>query len=74
VVARSRRGIDWGAADEIPVQIALLVLSPAELSDETHHDFIARAVSAVRLQRNRQKLLAAEDFESVAALLREVSP
>jgi len=74
VVARSRRGIDWGAADDIPVQIALLVLSPAEFSDETHHEFIARAVGAVRLQRNRQRLLAAEDFEAVVTLLREVSP
>jgi mannitol/fructose-specific phosphotransferase system IIA component (Ntr-type) len=74
VIARSRRGIDWGAADEQPVQIVLLALSPAEMSEENHHDFLSRAVSVVRLQRNRQKLMAAENFQSVAILMREVTP
>jgi mannitol/fructose-specific phosphotransferase system IIA component (Ntr-type) len=74
VVARSHRGIEWGAADEQPAQIVLLVLSPVELSDESHHEFIARAVGVMRLQRNRQRVLAAEGFESIATVLREVSP
>jgi mannitol/fructose-specific phosphotransferase system IIA component (Ntr-type) len=74
VVARSRRGIDWNAPDEIPVQILILVLSPADLSDDLHHEFLSRAVGSMRFQRNRQRLLAAEGFEEVAGLLREVTP
>jgi hypothetical protein len=38
-----------------------------------HHDLIGRAAAAVRLQRNRQKLLEAPGFEAVAAVLREVT-
>jgi mannitol/fructose-specific phosphotransferase system IIA component (Ntr-type) len=74
VVARSRRGIEWGAADEQPIQIVLLALSPAEGSDESHHEFVARAVNVMRHQRNRQKLLASEGFDAVAVLMREVVP
>ena len=73
VVARSKRGIQWDAPDDLPVHIVLLALSPPELSDEIYHDFVARAVAVGRLQRNRQKLIEAESFEAVAAVLREVS-
>ena len=74
VVARSRLGIDWSAPDGIPVQIAVLVLSPGELSDDLHLEFLGRAVSVLRLQRNRQKILDADRFETVAAVLRDVTP
>ena len=74
VVARSRRGIDWEASDELPVQLVLLVLSPGEWGDEPHHAFLGRAVSAARLQRNRQRMLEAVSFNELAELLREVHP
>ena len=74
VVARSKRGIDWSAPDRALVHLILLVLAPAELPEEAHHEFIARAAGVALLQRNRQKLLAAEGFEAVAAVLREVTP
>lgn len=72
VVAISKRGVAWDAADEQPVQLVLLVLSPAESSEETHFDLVARAVAVARLQRNRQKLIEAGSFEAVAAVLRDV--
>ncbi len=71
IVARSRRGIEWGADDALPVSLVLLVLAPAEWSDEAYHGLIARAASVQRLQRARQKLLAAESPEALAALMRE---
>ena len=74
VVARSKRGIDWGAADGDPVRLVLLAISPSELSDEVYHEFIARAVAVGRLQRNRHKLIEAVSFEAVASVLREVAP
>jgi mannitol/fructose-specific phosphotransferase system IIA component (Ntr-type) len=73
VVARSRRGIDWGAADEIPVRLVLMVLSPGEIGEEQHGEVVGRAAAAMRLQRSRQKLLEAASFEVVAMVLREVA-
>src|SRR5262249_9729493 len=73
VVARSRRGLAWGASDGGPVQIVLLALSPSERSEVAHHEFLARAVGVARLQRNRQRLLEASGFAAVAAVLREVA-
>jgi len=71
-VARSRRGIDWDAPDELPVHLVLLVLSPGEVSEEVHGEFVSRVAALMRLQRNRQRLTEAAGFDSVAALLREV--
>jgi mannitol/fructose-specific phosphotransferase system IIA component (Ntr-type) len=62
-IARSRRGMDWNALDEQPIQLILLVLSPAESSETVHHALLARAVAVARLQRNRQKLLDAPALE-----------
>jgi mannitol/fructose-specific phosphotransferase system IIA component (Ntr-type) len=72
VVARSHRGIDWGAADGLPVQLVFLALSPAECPEGAHLDLIARIVAAARPQRARQRMLEAEGFEGIAAVLREV--
>lgn len=74
VVARSHRGVDWGAADALPVHVVLLVLSPSEWSEEAHADSVVRAASAARLQRQRQKLLDATAFAGVALALGDLSP
>lgn len=73
LVARSRRGVDWGAADGAPVQLVLLVLSPSESSIEAHIERVARAASLTRLQRNRTRLLEADGSQALAAILREVA-
>jgi mannitol/fructose-specific phosphotransferase system IIA component (Ntr-type) len=72
VVARSRRGVDWDAPDELPVTLVLLTLSPGEWSEEAHHAFLGRKAAVARLQRNRQRLFDAASFEDVASVLREV--
>jgi mannitol/fructose-specific phosphotransferase system IIA component (Ntr-type) len=73
IVARSTRGIDWGAADETPVTLAMLALAPAEWSDEAYHGLIARTASATRLQRTRQKLMDAESLAALGAVWREAA-
>ena len=73
IVARSTRGIDWGAADETPVTLTMLVLAPAEWSDEAYLSLIARTASATRLQRNRQKLMEAESLDALGAAWREAA-
>jgi mannitol/fructose-specific phosphotransferase system IIA component (Ntr-type) len=72
VVARSPRGIDWGAADERPVTLVLLTLTPGEWSEEAHHALLGRAAAVARLQRNRQRLLDAATFDEVAHVLRGI--
>jgi mannitol/fructose-specific phosphotransferase system IIA component (Ntr-type) len=71
VVARSARGIDWGADDDVPVQLVLLALAPAGWSGEAYHGLVARAAASARLQRTRHKLLCAPAGEALHALWRE---
>ena len=71
VVARSLRGIEWDAPDDLGVQLVLLVLSPSEAPIESHLERVARAIALTRSQRNRQKLVEAVDGRVLAALLRE---
>lgn len=71
LIARSHRGIDWGAQDGEPVRLVLLVLSPAELGASSHHDLLARAVASTRPARVRQRLLEAQGTAELAVLLRE---
>ena len=71
VFARSKHGIEWDAPDGDPVRLVLLMLSPAELTAETHVEWIARGAAVLRLQRQRQRLLEATGFEAVAAVLSE---
>jgi PTS system nitrogen regulatory IIA component len=73
VVARALRAIEWDAPDDQPVQLVLLTLSPAECSAEVHHAALARAAGVARLQRNRQKLIAAASSAALAHAWREVS-
>ena len=72
IVARSRRGLEWGAPDGLPVTLVLMVLSPSEISLESHLQRIAHAVQLTRSQRNRQRLLESEEPSIVATLLREL--
>jgi mannitol/fructose-specific phosphotransferase system IIA component (Ntr-type) len=71
LVARAPRGIDWSAVDQAPVQLVLMILAPAEWSDEAFHALMARAGATARLQRTRQKLLAAPSVEGLASAWRE---
>ena len=72
VVARSRRGIEWGAGDGLPVQLVFLVLSPSDCGDSVHLDLIARIAAAARPVRSRQKMLEGPGFEPIASTLREL--
>ena len=73
IVARSTRGIEWGADDDAPVTLVMLVLAPAEWSEEAYVGLVARTASATRLQRTRQKLLGAESIDALGVLWREAA-
>ncbi len=69
VFGRSTRGVVWNAIDGEPVHLALLMLSPAEVTAEVHVEWVARGAAVLRIQRQRQRLLDAADFGAVSALL-----
>ena len=69
LLGRSVRGVEWGALDGAPVQLVVLVLSPAATPAAMHADRVAGALHALRLQRTRQRLLDA-DAACVTAVLR----
>jgi len=73
VIARARRGLEWGASDRVAVQLVLLGLSTSEMSVDSHLERVMRAIAITRTQRNRLKLLEAEDARIVTALLREAA-
>jgi mannitol/fructose-specific phosphotransferase system IIA component (Ntr-type) len=70
VVGRSTRGIEWQGAEN-PVHLAVLVLVPAEWSEEAFHALLARGAGLVRLQKQRQRLIAQGSEAMVATLLKE---
>jgi mannitol/fructose-specific phosphotransferase system IIA component (Ntr-type) len=72
IVARSRRGIAWHDADEDPVHLVLLILSPAGTRAAAHLDRVGRAAAAARPVRARQKLLESSSPEELGALLEGV--
>ena len=72
LVGLSERGIDWEALDERPIQIAALVLTPGEGPEEMHLRRMTSVVGALRLQRQRQKLLDHPEVATLALLLRDV--
>jgi PTS system nitrogen regulatory IIA component len=71
LIARSHRGVAWDAPDGLPVQLVLLVLSPAEVGEDAHAEFVCRAAAIGRLQRNRTRLLEARAFDDVAGVFEE---
>ena len=74
MIARSRRGLAWGAGDGAAVQLVLLVLSPAEAGEEAHLEFVSRIAAVGRLQRNRTRLIEAQEFAELAAVFGECAP
>jgi mannitol/fructose-specific phosphotransferase system IIA component (Ntr-type) len=68
VVGRSQKGIEWGAPDGEPVQLALLYLAHHEQSPATHVARLAAAAQSLRLQRARQRLMTA-DADAAFSLL-----
>lgn len=71
VLARSARGLEWEAGDGLPVKLVCAVLSPAESSEDTHYELMARMAAPLRLARHRQRLLEAGDPVALLECWRE---
>src|SRR2546421_149374 len=69
VIARSTRGIEWGAQDGLPIQLVLLALSPAETPLAAHIDWLARVIAAGGPARPRARPVEAHGIEAMAAAI-----
>ena len=69
LVARSRKGIDFEAADGEPVHLCFLIVAPPFERDPLYLKLVAEIVRASRLVRTRQRLLEAPNFASLRDLL-----
>jgi mannitol/fructose-specific phosphotransferase system IIA component (Ntr-type) len=67
VLARSSKGLVWTSDDHPPVHLVCAVVTPAEWTEEMHHELLARMAAPLRLQRSRQKLIDAPDGPALLA-------
>jgi mannitol/fructose-specific phosphotransferase system IIA component (Ntr-type) len=72
LVGLSGKGLDWDDDDGVVVEIVALVLTPGESAEEMHFRRMEAVTSALRLQRQRQRLLDHHDLPTLSLLLREV--
>lgn len=68
--ARLRRALDYGAADGVPVQVALLVVAPYGNAGSLYAPLLAAVADAAHEEAARRDLLGIETFEDFAAVLR----
>ena len=69
-VGFSRRGIDFAAADGLPVRLFFLVLSPAD-APALHLQALARISRVIRLPGVAERLSEASTTHDIAAALRD---
>jgi len=69
-VGVSRRGIDFGAADGLPVRLVFLVLSPADAA-ALHLQALARISRVIRVPGVAGTLMEAATAAEIAAALKE---
>ena len=74
LVGVSERGLDWEAADGLPVTLAACVLTPADASEDWHERRLAAVHTVLRLQRTRQRITDRRDPVLLAQLLHEATP
>jgi PTS system nitrogen regulatory IIA component len=69
-VGVSRRGIDFAAADGLPVRLLFLVLSPAD-APALHLQALARISRVIRLPGMAEKLMSTATADGIAAALKQ---
>ena len=71
LVARSKKGVDWGAADKKPVKLFFLVVAPPQDRSNSYLPLLGALVSAMQKKKARDELIAAKDFAEASAILEE---
>jgi mannitol/fructose-specific phosphotransferase system IIA component (Ntr-type) len=72
LVGLSGKGLDWDDTVGIGVEIVALVFTPGESTEELHFRRMEAVTGALRLQRQRQRLLDRRDLPTLSLMLRDV--
>jgi mannitol/fructose-specific phosphotransferase system IIA component (Ntr-type) len=69
LVARSKKGVDWGAPDGKAVKLVFVVVAPPQ--DRTNHylPLLGALVSGLQKKANRDAIIAAKDWEEALAAI-----
>lgn len=68
----SSKGLEWDAEVGVEVALVALVLTPGEAVEELHFRRMEAVTGALRLQRQRQRLLDHRDLPTLSLLLRDL--
>jgi mannitol/fructose-specific phosphotransferase system IIA component (Ntr-type) len=71
VVARSKKGIDWGSRDKKPVKILFAVVAPPQERSNDYLPLLGALVSGMQSASHRDAVLAAKGWEGVRDALEE---
>lgn len=66
---RSSRGVEFEAADGLPVHLFFVIVAPPVDRDPVYLQLLSEIVRAVRLAKVRRRLLEAPDFTSMQEIL-----
>ena len=71
LVARSKKGVDWGAPDKKPVKIFFVVVAPPQERSNNYLPLLGALVSAMQKKKNRDAVMGASDFDGIHDALEE---
>jgi mannitol/fructose-specific phosphotransferase system IIA component (Ntr-type) len=71
VVARSKKGIPWGAADHKPVKLFFVVVAPPLEKTNEYLPLLGMLVAAMQEKQHRDRVLKAKTFADAKAALEE---
>lgn len=69
LVARSKKGVDWGSADGKPVKLFFVVVAPPQERSNNYLPLLGALVSGMQQKPNRDALIGAKNWEGVIAAL-----
>lgn len=69
LVARSKKGVDWGSSDGKPVKLFFAVVAPPQEREHHYLPLLGALVSAMQHKKNRDAIGSAKNWEGVVAAL-----
>jgi PTS system nitrogen regulatory IIA component len=71
VIARSKKGVDWGSADKKPVKLIFAVVAPPQERSNDYLPLLGALVSALQQKKVRDGLMSAKGWDEVRETLEE---
>ncbi len=71
LIARSKKGVPWGAPDDKPVKLFFVVVAPPLEKTNDYLPLLGALVGAMREKSHKDRILAAKTYEEVRAALED---